>query len=352
MLRLLVGAAALAIVVLGLKAAADFLAPVLFAVVFAILINPLLERLRRRGMPNGLALLLVCLLVVVLGLALIALLYVSVHRLVAQVPYYQELLALRLEPIIGWLGSRGIDASDIGAAIAGADVTRALLGLLLGIVGALTSSLFVLFIILFLLSDGPGFVNRSHGLMERNPGAAATIDQISRSIRTQSRLAASNNLVSATGVTIGLFFLGIDFALLWGVLSFLLAFIPNVGIIIATIPAVLLAFIQYGPGTAALVALLVIVVNLVMDNLVTPRRAGHGLNLSPALVFLSFIFWTWVFGPIGALLAMPLTVTLKTLAQSLEDTRWLAILASARIDEGGAGSGPGPAAPRDRDRAA
>src|SRR6266581_5615363 len=117
-----------------------------------------------------------------------------------------------------------------------------------------------------------------------------------------------------------------------GFLAFVLGYIPNVGLIIAVLPAVIIAFILYGWGTAVVIFILVIILNAAMDNAVTPRIMGKGLNLPILLVFLSFLFWSWVFGFLGALLAIPATLFVKTLLQGRQETHFLVVLLSGQGD--------------------
>ena len=131
-----------------------------------------------------------------------------------------------------------------------------------------------------------------------------------------------------TGLLVYFFLLiiGVDYPLLWAVLAFTLNFIPNIGSIIAAIPPVLLTIIQIGFIEAIVVLAGFIIINTIMGNLIEPKFMGKGLELSTLVVFLSLIFWGWVLGPIGMLLSVPLTVTIKIALESSEDTRWLAIL--------------------------
>ena len=127
-------------------------------------------------------------------------------------------------------------------------------------------------------------------------------------------------------VTLWLWLLGVDHAQLWGVMAFLLNFVPNIGSIIAAVPAVLLALVQLGMGTALFVAAGYLVVNIVIGSVLEPRFMGRGLGLSTLVVFLSLVFWGWVLGPVGMLLSVPLTITVKLALDSSKDTRWLGIL--------------------------
>ena len=131
-----------------------------------------------------------------------------------------------------------------------------------------------------------------------------------------------------TGILIGIwmFILGVDFPVLWGFLAFLLNYIPNLGVVIAAVPAVLLTLIQYGPGHAALAVGGYIAVNFIIGTAVEPKIVGRGVGLSTLVVFLSLIFWGNLLGLIGMVLCIPFTMTLKFALESHEQTRWLAIL--------------------------
>jgi len=134
-------------------------------------------------------------------------------------------------------------------------------------------------------------------------------------------------------VYVSLLFIGLDYALLWGVLAFFLNFVPNIGSIIAAIPAVILALIQLGFIGAMEVAVIFIIINIVLGSVLEPKYMGQGLGLSTLVVFVSLIFWGWVFGPVGMLLSIPLTIMLKLALQSNPKTRWVAILLDSEVKE-------------------
>lgn len=134
------------------------------------------------------------------------------------------------------------------------------------------------------------------------------------------------SFVTGAIIYVALLFIGLDYALLWGVLAFLLNFIPNIGSIIAAIPAVLLALIQLGFIEALEVGIVFVLVNTVLGSMLEPKYMGKGLGLSTLVVFVSLIFWGWVFGPVGMLLSIPLTIMLKLGLQINPQTKWIAIL--------------------------
>jgi predicted PurR-regulated permease PerM len=138
------------------------------------------------------------------------------------------------------------------------------------------------------------------------------------------------SLLTGALVALWLLALGIEFPILLGVLAFALNYIPTIGSIVAAVPGILLAFIEFGLGMSALTALAYVVINIGVSNGIEPRYLGHGLGLSPLVVILSVLFWGWVLGAMGMLLAVPLTMTVKIALESSDDTRWMAVLMSGR----------------------
>ncbi|MGL4899754.1 MAG: AI-2E family transporter, partial [Shewanella sp.] len=160
--------------------------------------------------------------------------------------------------------------------------------------------------------------------------------QIDRFLQSVNQYMVIKTLVSlATGVIVGvgLALIGVNYALLWAVIAFLFNYIPNIGSIIAAIPAVMLAFIQLGPAAAGGTAMLYIAANMVMGNFVEPKFMGRGLGLSTLVVFLSLIFWGWLLGSVGMLLSVPLTMVVKIALESSQSGSWLAILLSDDVDD-------------------
>ncbi len=131
-----------------------------------------------------------------------------------------------------------------------------------------------------------------------------------------------------TGVTLGslFFFVGVDYALLWGIVAFILNYIPNIGSIVAAVPPVALAFFQFGTTWGIIVLVICVLVNLLFANIMEPRFLGRGLRLSPVIILFSLVTWGWVFGATGIFLAVPLTVTVRLLLEKREETHWIAVL--------------------------
>ena len=154
-------------------------------------------------------------------------------------------------------------------------------------------------------------------------------------VKTKKYLGVKSLISLVTGILIALWLLilGVDYPLLWGLLAFLLNFIPTIGSILAAIPAVILAFIQYGVPSALIAAIGYLVVNFVIGSILEPKFLGQEVGLSTLVVFLSLVFWGWVFGPIGMLLSVPLTMTVKIGLDHNQNTRWLGTLLGSQIPQ-------------------
>ena len=170
-------------------------------------------------------------------------------------------------------------------------------------------------------------------LMRSN--ADDSLAEFSEAIGNIKRYMGIKTLTSlATGflVVVLMLFVGVDYPLLWGLLAFLLNFVPNIGSIIAAIPAVIQVLVQLGFSAALVVAGGYLVINILIGTFIEPRYMGRGLGLSTLVVFLSLVFWGWVLGPVGMLLSVPLTITAKIALESHDDTRWVAIMLGPKVE--------------------
>jgi predicted PurR-regulated permease PerM len=141
-------------------------------------------------------------------------------------------------------------------------------------------------------------------------------------------------LLAATGDVILLLIMGVDFALLWGVIAFLFSYIPTIGFWFALIPPTLMALLQFGWQEALIVLIGYVIINTLVDNVISPKIMGSDLNMSTLVVFLSLIVWGWILGGVGAILAVPLTLMVMFILASFHDSRWLAVLMSEDGDFG------------------
>lgn len=333
--RCLLAAAAIVVVVFGLKNSSDVLAPIFFAATLAILFTPLLRWLEKKGLPSGLALL-----VMVLGLGgfivlMIIILTISLQQLALRLPVYQELLQQRVDTLGTALGNIGIDLQDaLNSFVTSSSIglARTAINITLEVLGNSVSIVFFLFLLFLMLVESKSIATKFQTKLQTGNNFVIQLGNYTKQIQKQYRIQAMSNLLSAVAIMLELLLFRVDFAILWGFLAFILGFIPNVGLLMACTPAIIIALILYGWGTALAILVIGIILNAAMDNAVTPRIMGQGLNLPVLLVFLSFLFWSWVFGFIGALLAIPATLFVKTLLQGRQETRFLVVLLSGKDD--------------------
>ncbi len=189
------------------------------------------------------------------------------------------------------------------------------------------SNAFLVFLILiFTLAEATVFPAKFRAILGREHGHSSRLTKIVTEV--QEYLGIKTFISLATGVLLGAWcwVLDLDFPILLGLVAFVLNYVPTVGSIIASAPAMLLALIQYGPGHALIVIVGYLVVNMAFGNLIEPNLLGRRLGLSTLVVILSLIFWGWVWGAVGALLAVPLTMVVKIMLENTSDLRWVAIL--------------------------
>ena len=169
-------------------------------------------------------------------------------------------------------------------------------------------------------------MNRLRTSVAKDNPQVQRLTTVGQSVVRQFGLRAIVNLVTGAGVTVMLFLLGVDFPLLWGILTFFLSFVPYIGLVLAVTPAVVLALAEFGVTRAVLVIAGVIVINVLAENVLSPLMMGRGLNISPTIVFLSFIVWAWLLGGPGAFLALPISLFVAVMLDTFAETRWLANL--------------------------
>lgn len=325
--RFLLVAACLVIVIAGLRAAAPLILPLLIALFMAMISLPLLNWLQRLGLPNPLAIgLTVLAALLVLG-TLVAMVGASVGDFTEQAPHYKDRLDELSAGPLTWLGERGIDLSDLSRAaqLNPGRIMDWVAATFRGIAGMLSNLLLVFLTIIFILAEAAGFPDKLRVAF----GKAQSSEHFARLRREVQRYLATKTLISlttGTTVAVALALIGVDFALLWGVLAFILDYIPNLGSILAAIPPVLLATVQLGLGHAVAVAAVYLAINMILGNFVEPYLMGRRLGLSGLVVFLSLVFWGWVWGPVGMLLSVPLTMVVKITLENTEDLRWIAVL--------------------------
>lgn len=328
--RMLVTVAAAVAILAGMRASATILSPIILALVITIAWSPGADWLRRRGLnPTAAALAGIVAGIAVIGLV-VALVWISLIQLQDKLPTYQPRIAALQEMITEKLRILPIDSSRLLSS----DTFKpaSLVGYALRIIRQLTQTagnLIVLVLLMaFMMLEAINFPAKLRAAFGSNSEAIEHLKGLGDCIKSYMLINAAFGLAAAVVNTVLLLALGVDFAFLWGVLSFLLSFVPNIGFIIALVPPGLLALIEFGFTRAAIVVGGYTLINFVSDNVIKPKFVGASIGLSPLIVVLSLLFWAWLLGPMGALVAVPLSIAVKFLFDGFEESRWIAKLMS------------------------
>ncbi len=317
--------AAIIIILGALKIAAAIVVPFLLAAFIATIIAPLYSWLIKKKVPTILALLAVVGGLVVIFSLLGVLVGSSVQSFTANMPVYEAKLQTQLSSLTTTLSDYGLIKGDLTSMFNPARLMQYSATVLKGAGSVLTNSFMIFLIIIFMLMESTQFAKKLD-IADGERETMKHVNEVLTKIKRYMALKAVISLVTGVIVTIVLMMIGLDYAVLWGLVVFLFNFIPNIGSILAAVPAVLLALVQLGTFGAIEVAIVYLVTNVLIGSIIEPRIMGQGLGISTLVVFLSLIFWGWLLGPIGMLLSIPLTIMIKIILHTNENTRWLAIL--------------------------
>ena len=324
----LVAAAAVVVIIGGVKLAAPIVVPFILSGVIATILLPPLNWLTAHRLPLPLAMVVLSLGIVVIWLPVGGIVGASFDDFYAALPDYQARIQSMTQQAAAWLEDKGIGAG--GAAVqdlvkpsAALSFVRQLGG---GLGAVLTNVFLILLTVIFILFEASDFPAKVRAALGDRAGVLETFQRFSASLQDYLRIKTLVSLMTGVTIATWLWIVGLDFPMLWGVFAFLLNYIPNIGSIIAAVPAVLLAMVSLDLTGVLLVVAGYVTANTVYGNFVEPRLMGRGLGLSTLVVFLSLLFWGWVLGPVGMLLSGPLTMMLKLALETDERTRRFAIL--------------------------
>ena len=326
--------AAVVIVFAGIREAGSILVPFLLSLFIAIILMPLQNFLLTRRIPMPVALAIVVG-IMVLGFTLFGIIIGhALNDFIGRLPEYEANLLTRLQGTLEWLQAKGIRIPEkklTGFLDPGAVFTYTT-DALKGFGSLLTNGFVIMLTAMFMMLEGVTFRQKIDYIYRKNRSEGQVrmtemLDKIKHYMALKALISAGTGLL----VYLLLLFFGLDYPILWAVVAFLLNFIPNIGSIMAAVPAVLLALIQFDVFTALWIAGGYIVINTLVGSIIEPKVMGKGLDLSTLVVFLSLIFWGWLLGPVGMLLSIPLTIMVKIVFDADESTRWIAVLLGARV---------------------
>ena len=332
--HLLISIAAICLIIASMKAAAPILNPLFLSIFIAIICIPSLTWLNKKGFSSTLAVTLV-MSALFIGIGILGV-YVasSVDEFSKQLPSYQHNLKQQTATMVQWLEAHGMQEAVKLDTIKEFDASKVMkfVGGLITSLGTVFADMFLIQLtVIFLLFEGyvlPRKIQLAFGDSSFNHHSLEIINSINQYLAIK----AVTSLVTGLLITLWLSILGVDFPVLWGVIAFMLNFVPTIGSIIAAIPTMLLTLVQLGVDSTLFVALGYLLVNMIVGNVWEPRIMGRGLGLSTLVVFLSLTFWGWVFGSVGMLLSVPFTMIAKIILEQNPDTHWIAIFLGSEDD--------------------
>jgi len=321
-LLLIMGASGI-IILAAMKAAAEIVAPTLFAIFLALLANPLLHRLERRGLSTSRALAVMITGALAFVVGVIAVIYVSLSRVFSQASIVST--NPTLETTQSTLSSLTLNTTALQPVSLLSDkfALQASIVILRLVSSAVLQLILLVTLFIFFLIALPRIQTREIADYVQSHPISGPLLAIRQKLVDFVVIRTKVNAYMAIPATVFLLIAGIDFALLWGVLLFVFSFIPYIGFILATIPPALLGWIEYGPIGAIAVVVVFVVINFVAEYVLFPRYAGEGLNIPAYVVLLSVVFWGWILGPLGTLIAIPVTLLLRVLLSNYTEASWL-----------------------------
>ncbi len=314
--RVLYSLAAIAIVAGALKAASGILVPALLALFIAIVCTDPMYWLIRQGLPKWLAIVLVVVMLLVITSAFPLVISGSYVEFTRELPLYQQRADTLLRQAAAWVSHYGYDYDaesmravfDPAAALGYVQVVLAALG------GILSRYLLIMLLVIFILVDVPQTLNNR----------STPAGEIVKTVQHYFAIKTFTSMLTGGLIAIWLLILDVQYPLLWGFLAFLLNFVPNIGSVLAAIPAVILSLLFDGYVSALVVMVGYVLINVGVSNGLEPRIMGQQLGLRFVWIFVSLIVWGWILGPVGMLLAVPLTMTLRIALEKHPKTLWIA----------------------------
>jgi AI-2 transport protein TqsA len=358
-LVILLGGAALVVIVAGIQAIAWLIGPAFMALIVVIAVAPVQGWSRRHGWPGWATTLVVLLLVYAIFLGLALGIIISVARLGTELPQYASKADDLVNSATAQLATWGVGPEQLKQAAGSLNLGKlaGVLGAVLGsIAGLATNFVFLLALLLFLSVESGGAGDRLASIAAERPRVTEALGHFAWGTRQYLLVTTVFGFIVAVLDSVALALLGIPLAITWGLLAFVTNYVPNIGFIIGVVPPALLGLLTGGPRLMVIVIVVYCALNFVVQSLIQPRFIGDAVGLSITVTFVALVFWTWLLGPLGAILAIPLTLLAKALLVDIDpQARWADALLRSSAKE------PDPSEPtttkkrrrrRDRDQPA
>ena len=311
------------VILFGIRGSAYIINPILLAAVITITVLPIPGRLTKRGVPGWLSLVLTIGMVVLILVLVIATVFFSITKLTTEIPAYTTSASQQTVEEPAAIRTTATTTQPTEVTVQVGEIAQ---GVLASVLNLLVQFGWALVIFFFMISAAITLPKPSRLGLDPNAPAIGRITHLTEDVRKYITVLTGINFLVGLGDTIFLLILGVDYAVLWGLLAWFMGYIPSIGFIIALIPPVLMAYAQYGLETALIVLVGYILINGGVQNFIQPKLMGQRLKISPVVVFVGLFIWGYLLGGIGALLAVPLTLLVLIIMENFEGTRPLAIL--------------------------
>jgi len=324
----------LIIIFSGLKIADKIIVPFLLSMFIALISFPLLKFFQSKKISTPISVTLVLIAIISISLSIAALIGTSLNSFRKSLPTYQEKISTEIDKISGILEKYDITINSqiIYEYVDPTFIMQSVANTISAFGIVLTNYFLILFIVMFTLLEAAGFSKKIRLAFDGSETSIKNFHSFSENMNKYLSIKTIVSMITGFLIYISLTFIELDHAIMWGLIAFFLNYIPNIGSIIASIPAIIIALIQFNFYYSLLVALIYLIVNIVMGSLIEPRYLGKELGLSTLIIFLSLIFWGWLLGPVGMLLSVPLTMILKIWLENNNESKWIAILLSRNIN--------------------
>jgi predicted PurR-regulated permease PerM len=324
----LVKIAAIIIIFAGVIYAKSLITPFLLALFISIICEQPVSWLEKRKIPRGLALVIVILGMIILFSGFAVLIGGTISSFSGNLSKYESTLTSLSDSFVKFLNDKGLNIhqDQLFSFIQPAKILEFTATALNTLVNMMGNTFLILLIVLFTLMEFGSFSVKAKAILIGTDESVSYISTILQNIRHYLGIKTLICLLTGVFVFIALLIIGVDYPLLWALIAALMNYIPNIGSIIAALPAVLFALVQLGFGGALWTLGSFIIVNNFIGNFIEPRIMGKGLGLSTLVVFLSLLFWGFILGPVGMFLSVPFTMTIKIILEHNENTKWLSIL--------------------------
>lgn len=323
-----VNIAAFVIIIAGVMFADSIVTSFLLALFISIICAQPINWMKSKKVPQGLAVTLVFIFIVAIFFGFGEIIANSFSSFSQDAPKYEKNLSEMRDSVLQVLENKGLTVSNVEIKhILDPSKIMNLTATLLGQMGSIMGNAFTIFFLaLFLLLELDSIPIKTRAIRNDTSGSLDYLNVIGNSIRHYLSIKTITSLLTGLLIWICLVIIGVDYAIIWALIAFLLNYIPNIGSIIAAVPAVLFALIQLGFGGVIWTTGAFVAVNMIIGNAVEPRMMGQGLGLSTFVVFFSLLFWGFILGTVGMFLSVPLTMTIKIMLEQNPNTKWFAVV--------------------------